>query len=622
MNSFDSFNLYLFNQGKLERAYDLFGAHLVKQDNGNNHGVIFRVYAPNARIVSVIGDFNNWDSRSNVLNKIDEQGIYELYIENVSEWDKYRYVIVTKDNQTIYKSDPYAFFSDNRPETCSKVYDIDGYVWHDKEYLEKRKESDHLHEPISIYEMNIGSWTKKPDGTFNRYNELPELLIAYLKDMGFNAVEFMPLTEFPLDESWGYQGTGYFSMTSRYGVPKDLMYLIDELHKANIKVLFDWVPGHICKDSHGLYMFDGSHLYEYDDELKRENVGWGTANLDFSKGTTKSFMLSAAMFYMEYFHIDGFRLDAVSNIYYYTGDMRNGTNYEGVSFLRDFSDTVKRFDKNVIISAEDSTTFPNVTKPTSLGGIGFDYKWNMGWMNDTLKYFEKDPIYRKYHHSYITFSLVYAFSEHFILPLSHDEVVHGKRSLIDKMPGDYWQKFANYRALIGLMFTHPGKKLLFMGGEFAQFHEWKEREELDWFLLQYEKHRGAQRFVRDVNNVYLCNKALYAGDDKLESFKWIEHDNCDQSIFVYARFYEGELIVTVLNLTPSSYSNYRIGVPYKGIYDEIINSDKGIYGGSNVYNGTPLVSIDNPMHGENQSIEMTISPLSVSILKYRGCKNE
>ena len=615
INSVDSFNLYLFNQGKLNKAYTIFGSHLVKDDNGNIIGTLFRVYAPNARIVSVIGDFNNWDSRVNVLNKIDENGIFELYLESAHEWDKYRYCIVTKDGETLYKSDPYGYFSDNRPETCSKIYDLEGYYWHDKDYLDKRKVSSIIHEPLNIYEMNIGSWMTKPDGSFNKYNELPRLLIPYLKNMGFNAVEFMPIIEFPLDESWGYQGTGYYSVTSRYGVPKDFMYLVDELHKENIKVIIDWVPGHICKDSHGLYNFDGSHLYEFDDEFKRENVEWGTANLDFNKGTTKSFLLSNAMFFLEYFHVDGFRLDAVSNIYYYLGNSNFGVNEAGVQFLKDLSIMIKEYDPNVIISAEDSTTFPNVTRKPSDGGVGFDFKWNMGWMNDTLKYFSKDPIYRKYHHNNITFGLVYAFSEQFILPLSHDEVVHGKGSLIDKMPGDYWQKFANFRSLIGLMYTHPGKKLLFMGGEFAQFHEWREKSELDWFLLQYPKHKEAQRFVADMSKVYLYHKALYYGDDDPNSFRWIEVDNRDQSVFVYERKCDSENLIIVLNLTPNAYTSYRIGVPYDGTYTEILNSDKDVYGGSNLYNGLPLKSIKEAKHNCEYSIDMVVAPLSISILK-------
>ena len=616
MNNVDAFNLYLFNQGKLHNAYDIFGAHIVKGEYGETKGVVFRVYAPSARIVSVIGDFNNWDSRSHVLTRVDnDNGVYEIYIEGLNEWTKYRYVIVTQSGDTLYKSDPYAFFSDNRPETCSKVYDLEGYYWHDKDYLERRRNSDQLHEPLNIYEMNVGSWMQKPNGEFNKYNELVPLLIPYLKRMGFNAVEFMPLSEFPLDESWGYQGTGYYSITSRYGVPKDLMYLIDELHKENIKVIMDWVPGHICKDPHGLYNFDGTHLYEFDDEYRRENVTWGTANLDMSKGTTKSFLLSIAMFYMEKFHVDGFRLDAVSNIYYYLGDSRNGTNNAGVEFLRDLSFMIKAYDRNVILSAEDSTTFPNVTKPAEWGGVGFDYKWNMGWMNDSLRYFSKDPIYRKYHHNLMTFSLVYAFSEKFVLPLSHDEVVHGKHSLIDKMPGDLWQKFANYRALLGWMYTHPGKKLLFMGGEFAQFREWRDKGELDWFLLQYDNHKNSQNYVAALSHMYLNHKALYKGDDNPNSFRWINANDVDQSVLSYYREVEDEVIVVLINLTPNSYLGYRIGVPYKGVYKEILNSDRLEFGGSNLYNGNDMPSGDEYANGFAQSIMITLAPLSTTVLK-------
>ncbi len=617
MQNVETYNKYHFNEGKLEKGYDLFGAHIVKDDNGNHKGVMFRTYAPNARIISVVGDFNNWDSRTNVMNNVMDSGIYEAYIENAKEWDKYRFCIVTKNGKTLYKSDPYGFFSENRPMNCSKVYDIDGFEWHDKEYLEKRKDTYPKVMPLSIYEMNVGSWMMKPGGEFNKYNDLPEYLIPYLKKLGFNAVEFMPLIEFPLDESWGYQGTGYFSMTSRYGVPKDLMYLIDELHKNNIKVIFDWVPGHICKDAHGLYEYDGTHIYEYDDDFRRENIVWGTANIDFSKGASKSFFLSNAMFFMEYFHIDGFRLDAVSNIYYYLGNENNGVSSEGVGFLKDLSIMVKAYDKGVILSAEDSTTFPNVTKPVEEGGVGFDFKWNMGWMNDTLKYFSLDPVYRKYHHNLLTFSLCYSFSENFILPLSHDEVVHGKGSLIEKMPGDYWQKFANFRSLMGWFVTHPGKKLLFMGSEFAQFKEWNEKCELDWFLLQYDKHKEAQKFIMDIFNVYKYHSAFSSWDDSPSSFNWIDCDNKDQSVFIYERKSDDESMIVVLNLTPNSYNEYRIGVPYEGTYTEIINSDKKIYGGSDLYNGLPLKSEHIPKHKKEQSINIVLSSLSVTIFEYK-----
>jgi len=615
LEKIDSYNMYLFMEGKLEKAYDLFGCHVNKNDKGEIIGATFRVFAPNASIVSVIGEFNNWDSRINPMVKIDDRGVFETTVNGIKEYDQYRYVILTKDNGTLYKSDPYGFYSDFRPGTCSRVYDIDGFNWSDKKYLELRNKMDIMSSPLSIYEMNIGSWIIKPDGTFNRYNELPEYLIPYLKKMGFNAVEFMPLIEFPLDESWGYQGIGYFSTTSRYGSPKDLMYLIDCLHKENIKVIMDFVPGHISKDSHGMYDFDGSHLYEYTDELRRENVIWGTANIDFSKGHSSSLFLSSAMFYLDYFHIDGFRLDAVSNIFYYLGNSDLGENKEGINFLRNLSNMIKTYDKGIIISAEDSTVFKDVTKSTKDNGIGFDFKWNMGWMNDTLSYFSKDPIYRKYHHNNLTFSMTYQYSENFLLPLSHDEVVHGKCSLIEKMPGDYWQKFANYRVLIGYQFTHPGKKLLFMGSEFAQFKEWNEKEELDWFLLQYEKHKKAQNFVVMMNKLYLKHPALYELDNNPDGFKWIDCDNSEQSVYSFYRYGGGETLIVVMNLTPNSYSSYRVGVPYSGKYTELINSDKEEYGGSNLYNGLPIESEKIPKHGFNQSIDMVVAPLSISIFK-------
>ncbi|MBN2696436.1 MAG: 1,4-alpha-glucan branching protein GlgB, partial [Bacilli bacterium] len=501
-------DLFLFNEGKLKEAYKHFGAHLIKDDKGIITGVRFTVYAPHAKIVSVVGDFNFWDSRTHVLEKIDASGVYSLFIAGLSEWARYKYCIVTSYGQTIFKADPYAYFSDNRPETASKVYDIEGYEWHDESYLSQRRQNNPFMEKLSIYEVHLGSWMTKPDGSFHKYNELVDYLIPYVKAHGFSHIELMPIVEHPLDESWGYQGTGYYSATSRYGVPKDLMYFVDTCHKENIGVIIDWVPGHICKDAHGLYMFDGEPLYEYNDVNIRENVVWGTVNLDLGKGVTKSFLISNAYFWMQYFHVDGFRLDAVSNILYYLGNSAIGTNFGGVEFLRNLSWAIKEYDHSVLLFAEDSTTFPKLTGSVLDGGVGFDYKWNMGWMNDTLKYFEKDPIYRKYHHDLITFGMVYQYSERFVLPLSHDEVVHGKRSLVSKMPGDYWQKFANYRLLMGLMFTHPGKKLIFMGGEFAQMHEWKDKEELDWFLLEYPLHERANRFVRDLIQVYNHHPAL------------------------------------------------------------------------------------------------------------------
>ncbi|MGD9760828.1 MAG: 1,4-alpha-glucan branching protein GlgB [Candidatus Izemoplasmatales bacterium] len=617
MNELD---LYLFNEGKLKEAYRTFGSHLVKNQENQITGVDFRVYAPHAKIVSIVGDFNNWDSRTHVMQKEDDFGIFHLFVPNIGEWERYKYCIVTSYGQTIFKADPYAYFSDNRPETSSKVYDIDGYVWHDEKYLESRKQKNHFEDKLSIYEVHLGSWMTKPDGSFHKYNELVDLLIPYVKEHGFSHIELMPVIEHPLDESWGYQGTGYYSATSRFGVPKDLMYLIDKCHENNIGVIMDWVPGHTCKDAHGLYMFDGEPLYEYEDFNIRENVVWGTINLDLGKGIVKSFLISNAYFWLEYFHADGFRIDAVSNILYYLGNMHVGTNYGAIEFLKNLSYAIKEKDHSVILFAEDSTTYPNLTKSVLDGGIGFDYKWNMGWMNDTLRYFSKDPIYRKYHHDLITFGMVYAYSENFILPLSHDEVVHGKKSLVDKMPGDYWQKFANYRVLMGLQFTHPGKKLVFMGGEFAQMHEWKDKTELDWHLLEYPMHSAANRFVRDLIQVYNHHPALYELDHHPEGFRWIDQSNYDQSIYSFLRFGKDKsnFCVIVINMTPNPYSYFHIGVPEAGVYQEILNSDKEIYGGSNIYNGADLKTIDKFNHGFKQSIAINISPLSISIIKFKN----
>ena len=479
---------------------------------------------------------------------------------------------------------------------------------------------NHQEDKLAIYELHLGSWMSKPDGSFHKYNELVDLLIPYIKEHGFSHIELMPVVEHPLDESWGYQGTGYYSATSRFGVPKDLMYLIDKCHEANIGVLMDWVPGHICKDAHGLYMFDGEPVYEFEDINIRENKVWGTVNLDLGKGVTKSFLISNAFFWAEYFHVDGFRIDAVSNIIYFLGNSHIGTNHGAVEFLKNLNYAIKEYDHSMLMFAEDSTTYPNLTTTVLDGGVGFDYKWNMGWMNDTLKYFEKDPIHRKYHHDLITFGLVYTYSEKFILPLSHDEVVHGKHSLVDKMPGDYWQKFANYRVLMGLQFMHPGKKLLFMGGEFAQMHEWKDKEELDWFLLEYPFHSRANRFVRDLIAVYNNHSCFFELDHMPRGFRWIDQTNFEQSIFSFIRQgkEENDFAVVIMNMTPNAYDDFSIGVPKSGRYEEILNSDKDIYGGSDVYNGDLLVANEESNHSFNNSIKVKVAPLSISIIKYKG----
>lgn len=608
-------DIYFFHEGRLFDSYKHFGCHVVK-DNNQIIGAEFMVYAPNAKYIFIPGDFNYWLGGTHKMEKIDECGIFYLYIPHVREWDKYKYEIHTYQGEILFKSDPYGYYADMRPRTDSKVVDLDGYCWHDLKFRQHKKSP--YENKMLIYEMHLGSWMNyygKVD-----YNKIIDNLIPYLKEYGYTHVELMPIYEYPCDDSWGYQGTGYFSVTSRYGSPKDFMYFIDRLHEANIYVILDWVPGHTCKDSHGLYRFDGSHLYEYADEFKRENVVWGTVNMDFSKGSVRSFFISNALFWMNYYHVDGFRVDAVSNLIYYLGNSENKENFDAINFLRELSTKIFEVDNNILLMAEDSTSYPKVTHPVSCGGIGFNYKWNMGWMHDTLEYFSKDPIYRKYHHNDITFSMTYAFSENFVLPFSHDEVVHLKKSLLDKMPGDYWQKFANFRLLLGYMITFPGKKLLFMGAEFGQFSEWNFKKELDWNLLDYPMHKNLKKYVIDLFHIYGKEKALYELDHNPEGFKWIEANNQSQSIFIYARKAKRakDEIIVILNCTPNSYLNYRIGVSKSGEYEEILNSDLSIYGGSNLYNGQKIMTEKISMHNLPYSVNLTISPLSITLLKKKS----
>lgn len=615
MFKYSSEDAYFFSQGKLIDAKRIFGSFLIKNTEGIVTGTRFTVYAPNATKVSVVGQFNNWSETAHELSKIDSSGVFSIEIPWNLEWATYKYVLFTPSGK-LYKADPYANFAEERPNTASKVYDIEGYHWNDQDWLYHK--TTVYDKPLAIYELHLGSWRKKY-GQFYKYNEIVEQLIKHIKEQNFTHVELMPIYEHPLDDSWGYQGTGYYAATSRYGVPKDLMYLIERLHQASIGVIIDWVPGHICKDAHGLYYFDGTPLYEYEDEFKRENVVWGTANLDLSKGHTRSFLLSNACFWMDYFHVDGFRVDAVSNLVYFLGDSSNGTNEGAVDFLRRLSETIFYKDDRVLLMAEDSTAFDGVTRPVSMGGLGFNYKWNMGFMNDVLRYFKKEPIHRKWHHSDITFGLTYAFSEQFVLPFSHDEVVHGKGTLLTRMPGDYWQKFANYRLLIGLWLTHPGKKLLFMGQEFAHFQEWGVHRQLDWNLFDFPSHDKANLFVRTILGLYQKEKALFELDHSEKGFKWIDSTNSEQSIFSFIRYAKDldEHVVVVLNMTPSVYHDYQIGVPSEGFYDELINSDLPAFGGSGQYNGSEIATIKESLHGFSQSIKMTVGPLSVSILKYR-----
>lgn len=607
---------YFYNEGKLYDAYRIFGSFLVKDDKGVVTKTRFTVYAPNARMVSVVGDFNNWQEEAHVLSKIDEMGIWSIEIPWNLEWAKYKYVIYTPQGK-LYKADPYARFAENRPGTASKVYDLEGYEWHDDVWMFTKEKV--YEKPLLIYELHMGSWRTKY-GQFIKYNEIVDQLIKHLTEQNFTHVELMPIYEHPLDDSWGYQGTGYYAATSRYGVPKDLMYMIDRLHQAGFGVVMDWVPGHICKDPHGLYFFDGTPLYEHNETWKRENEVWGTANLDLAKGHTRSFLLSNALYWMEYFHVDGFRVDAVSNLLYFLGDSRNGVDEGAKGFLRLASEVLFKKDDRVLFMAEDSTAFEGVTRPVDMGGIGFNYKWNMGFMNDVLRYFKREPIHRKWHHHDITFGLTYAFSEQFVLPFSHDEVVHGKGTLLTRMPGDYWQKFANYRLLMGLYITHPGKKLLFMGQEFAHFQEWSVHRQLDWNLFEFQSHDKANHFVRDLFGLYKTERALYETDHDKEGFEWIDSTNAEQSIYSFIRYSKDkhEHLVVVLNMTPVVYHNFEIGVPEKGSYVEIMNSDFVKYGGSDQYNGLLLETIDEPRHNRPHHIKITLGPLTAVILKFKG----
>ena len=607
--------LYYFDQGKVTDAYQVFGAHLVKDEYGNMVACEFTLYAPNADHIYIIGEWNYYQEGQTEMFCIDSKGIWYARIEGNYEWKAYKYVIYTKNGQRLIKADPYAFYSAYRPAQDSKVYDIDGYCWNDQDWMFTHEKS--YDKPLAIYEMHLGSWRKKPDGSFYTTAELAPMVVDYIKQYGFTHVEVMPAYEHPLDMSWGYQGTGYYSVSARWGVPKDFMYFVDLCHQNGIGVIMDWVPGHICRDAHGLYMFDGTPLYEYSKPEDRENVEWGTANLDLGKGTTRSFLFSNAMFYMNYFHVDGFRVDAVSNLIYWLGNCNRGVNEGACDFLRQCSRLIFGKDDRVLFMAEDSSAYGNVTKPVDFGGLGFNYKWDMGWMNDTLKYFKLDPIYRKYHHHQLTFSMMYFYSEQFCLPLSHDEVVHCKGSLLNKMPGDRWQQFANYRLLIGYMFTHPGKKLLFMGDELSTYDEWHYESELAWNIRQYPDHDAAARFVRDMTLVYKYHAPLWQQDYSTNGFYWIQADNAEQSLYVFARVANDpkDQLVIVMNCTPNTYDNYRIGVPEADEYEEVINSDKDIYGGSNRINPFNLKVENYGQDNQAHSVLMTIPPLGISILK-------
>jgi 1,4-alpha-glucan branching enzyme len=614
MRLLNDFDVNEFLLGRSYNLHEWMGAHLLKDDVGSIYATEYTVYAPNAREVRLIASFNQYEGWKHVLTKIHHLGVFRIEIAGDHQYELYKYEIHTPSGRIIHKSDPFAFFSEVRPQTASKVYMMEGYGWNDSEWLYTKKKS--YQEPLLIYEIHLGSWKRKYN-QFIPFNEIVDDLAKYVKDQGFTHIELLPVYEYPLDDSWGYQGTGYFSVTSRFGTPKDFMYFIDRMHQEGIGVIMDWVLGHICKDAHGLSYFDGTPLYEFNDKERRENVTWGTNNLDFSKGITRSFMLSALTFWMDFFHIDGYRIDAVSNLIYYLGNKQKGVNLDAINFIRQLSYHLFGKDDRLLFMAEDSTDFPYVTHPVDTGGMGFNYKWNMGFMNDVLRYFKEDPIHRQFHHDQITFGLVYAFNEQFILPFSHDEVVHMKGSLVNKMPGDYFQKMANWRLLLTLWITHPGKKLLFMGQEFASFSEWAFQKQLDWNLFDFPAHQQANRFFKDLAQVYRHHSALFQYDHHPKGFEWSIVDDREQSVFAYIRRSDTETLVIVLNMTPNVHEFYEIGVPKAGRYEEILNSDKNIYFGSDQYNGTQMKSIKGKKNQFEYFIKPKLGPLSGMIFIHK-----
>ncbi len=622
------FDLYLFNEGKHHKIYEKLGSHFCNI-NGID-GTFFAVWAPCAKRVSVVGNFNQWDGRRHQMRNLGCSGVWELFIPGICQNEIYKYEIKTPHNELYLKADPYAFYSELRPGTASIVYNLDNYKWSDENWVKERDANNNFEKPISIYELHLGSWARVPeeDGRFLTYREHADRLVRYVKEMGYTHIELLPIAEYPFDGSWGYQITGYYSVTSRYGTPEDFMYLVDKCHENGIGVIVDWVPAHFPKDGHGLARFDGTALYEHYDQKQGEHPDWGTHIFNFGRHEVRNFLVSNAIFWFEKYHIDGLRIDAVASMLYLDYAKNDGEwipnkwggkeNVDAIEFMRQLNSTVFEYFPGIMMIAEESTSWALVSKPPHVGGLGFSYKWNMGWMNDFLSYVSKDPIYRKYHQNELTFSSIYAFSENFILVLSHDEVVHGKCSMINKMPGDYWQKFAGLRATYAYMYAHPGKKLLFMGGEFGQFIEWDYKRSLDWHLLDYDMHKKLQQFVKDLNRLYKTEKALFEIDFHYEGFEWIDNNDSDHSIISFIRKgkdSQKDIIIVVCNFTPVKYADYRIGVPFDVCYEEIMNSDSGIYGGSNSGNTGGIHAEPIDFHDRPYSLSLTIPPLGVIYLK-------
>lgn len=626
-NNLNDFPLYLFYQGKNYEAYKFFGAHSRKK--GRSRVFTFRVWAPNAVSVSVVGDFNDWDRNKNPMILISD-GVWEAEIPKLKQFDIYKYSIRTRDGRTILKSDPYASHFETRPDTASKIYESE-YQWNDSEWFTQKQEQNIYKSPVNVYEVHLGSWKVKKQDTFMDYISFATEIIPYLKKMSYTHIEFMPLTEYPFDGSWGYQVTGYFAPTSRYGTPDDFRKMIDMFHEAGIGVILDWVPAHFPKDGAGLYEFDGTCCYEYTDERKKEHKSWGTRVFDYGKQEVCSFLISSANYWFNEFHVDGLRVDAVASMLYLDYDRRDGEwvaninggreNLEAVQFFKNLNQAIFANHPYALMIAEESTAWPMVTKPADVGGLGFNFKWNMGWMNDMLQYMSLDPLFRSFHHDKLTFSFYYAFSENYVLPISHDEVVYGKCSMFNKMPGERSQKFASYRAFLAYMMAHPGKKLLFMGQEFAQENEWNYQTQLDWNLIKDSpEHKLMLKYSEKINKFYLQNSPLWQNDDSWKGFNWISNDDNKQSIIAFRRIGDNdEEIIIVCNFVPVARHDYKIGVPKKGRYKLIFNTDAEEFGGSGITEKS-FKTEKTAMHGFDQSISMTLAPLSVIYLKFAPVK--
>lgn len=617
--------IYLFHQGTYYCAYEFLGSHPFVQ--GDKKGYVFRTWAPNAKAINVVGDFNNWDNRQNHMKKISQQGVWEVFIENAQLFQKYKFEIIDKNDYARLKADPYAFMQETNGKTASIIYDIEGYEWKDQSFLEYRKNKNNYESPINIYEVNLGSWKKQSDCSYYTYKMLADELVPYVVKMGYTHIEIMPITEYPFDGSWGYQVTGYFAPTSRFGEPKDFMYFIDKCHQNGISVILDWVPAHFPKDDYGLIEFDGTCLYENQGWDRKEHKTWGTRRFDYGRNEVQSFLISSAMFFVKKYHIDGIRVDAVASMLYLDYDKKpnewipnqhgENKNLEAIEFLKSLNVAMFKEFPNILMIAEESTAWPLVTKPTNIGGLGFNFKWNIGWMNDSLEYIKTDSYFRKSIHDKLTFSMFYAFSENFILPLSHDEVVHGKCSILNKMFGDYYDKFKLMRVYLSYMFAHPGKKLTFMGTEFAQFKEWDYQAGIDFCLLDFETHNNMHKFVRALNLFYLDNKPLYEIDFSWSGFEWLVSDDKNQNILVFKRMDKGggELIYAV-NFSPNDQLNYSFGVD-GSVYEEVLNTDSVEFGGRGIINGILHAEKTN-YNNREYKLTMKIPALSGVFLKRKN----